>query len=69
MWFLIEVRCLGYQSQKIEKETSGDTIWLIRNGVNLNEVAVTASYAPAPAMQSAYASTCHAICLCNKSNW
>ncbi len=53
--FLIEVRCLGYQSQKIEKETSGDTIWLIRNGVNLNEVAVTASYAPAPAMQSAYA--------------
>ncbi|HQW49111.1 MAG TPA: TonB-dependent receptor [Bacteroidia bacterium] len=53
--FSIEVRCLGYQSQKIEKENSGDTIWLSRNEVSLNEVAVTASYAPAPAMQSAYA--------------
>lgn len=52
---LIEVRCLGYQNQKINKENSSDTIWLTRNEVSLNEVAVTASYAPAPTIQSTYA--------------
>jgi outer membrane receptor for ferrienterochelin and colicins len=52
----IEVKCLGYVSQTIKlSDIKEDTVWMIRNHIDLNQVAITSNYSPAPVMQSAYA--------------